>query len=274
MRRLGDRLGLVLRGAAFVLVLAILLLPVATSLVLSFDARAYIGPMPPSEWSLRWYKSFLTSPQYIDGLGWSLLVCVVAVLLSTAAGVMAALYLHENRFRGRDLMLSVFLSPLVIPQVVVGFGLLITTAALGIGSPFFRLVAAHLIIVMPFTIRLTLVGLDGLRKNVVEAAMTLGARPTAVFWQVKFPLIRPGIVASMIFAASVSMGENAASVFLAGNRLRTLPLALMSDMRNNFNLTIAATSGVLVLVTVAAVVLLDRLVGLERITGRGTYGKF
>lgn len=273
MTRWVDAMAETLRVLALTLVVVILLMPVLLALVLSFDARTYIGPLPPPELSLRWYRSFFGSGLYLQSLGWSLAVTSTAVLISTVAGVLAALYLNGRGFRGRELLLSIFLSPLIIPHVVIGFGLLMATARYGIDSPLLRLMAGHLLLAMPFTIRLTLVGLQGLSKSLREAAMTLGARPVAVFWRITFPLIRPGIVASGIFAAATSMGESAASVFLAGNGVRTLPVALLSEMRNNLDLTIAAASGVLAASTLFLVIILDWTVGLSRVTGRGTFSR-
>jgi putative spermidine/putrescine transport system permease protein len=146
-------------------------------------------------------------------------------------------------------------------------------SAYGIESAYVRLTAAHTLLTLPFTIRTTLVGLQGVHASFGEAALTLGARPGNVFWEVTFPLIRPSIVASIVLATSFSFGEVSASVFLTDNTTQTLPVALLSQMITSFDLTIAAASGLLVLGTVVIVLLLDRFVGLERITGGGAYSR-
>lgn len=272
--RIGDRIGFLARGFAMSVVVVILLVPVLLALLLSFDARDYLGPLPPHGFSLHWYRSFLESSIYLRALQASVRISALTVLVSTSAGVMTAVFLHNRRFPGREILLTFFLSPFVIPHIVIGFGLLMAFSSYGIESAYWRLVGAHTLIVMPFAIRTTLVGLQGLRPSYAEAAATLGARPASVFWEVTFPLVRPGIVASAVLAASFSVSEVSASVFLTDNGTRTLPVALLSQMVTSFDLTIAAASGLLVLSTVTLVVLLDSLVGLKRITGGGAYSRW
>jgi putative spermidine/putrescine transport system permease protein len=268
-----DRLASFGRMIALGLVLAILLLPILLTLLLSFDARAYLGPLPPRAFSLRWYEAFLSSSLYLSALRSSLVVAALAVMVSTTSGVMAALFLHRRNFIGRELVLTLLLSPFVIPPIVVGFGLLMAFSAYGIGNALVRLVAGHILLTMPFTIRTTLVGLQGVKPSFAEAALTLGARPGHVFWEVTFPLIRPSVVASIVLAAAWSIGEVSCSIFLTDETTQTLPVALLSQMVTSFDLTIAAASGLLVTATVTIVFLLDYFIGLERITGGGTYSR-
>ena len=161
----------------------------------------------------------------------------------------------------------------MIPPIVIGFGLLLTFSLYGVGNPLIRLMAAHTLLTLPFTIRTTLAGLRGVNASYGEAALTLGAGPNSVFWEVTFPLIRPSIVASLVLAGSYSFGEVSGSVFLTDNHTQTLPIALLSQMITSFDLTIAAASGLMVTATAALVLLLDRFVGLERITGGGAFSR-
>jgi putative spermidine/putrescine transport system permease protein len=269
-----DRLASLGRIIAFALVLAILLLPLLLTMLLSFDARDYLGPLPPHAFSLRWYQSFLGSTLYLSAMRSSLLIAAIAVVVSTTSGVMTALFLHRRSFAGRDLLLTIFLSPFVMPPLVIGFSILMAFAAYGMENAFVRLVAGHVLLTLPFTIRTTLVGLQGVAPSYAEAALTLGARPGRVFWEVTLPLIRPSVVASAVLAAAWSFGEVSASIFLTDETTRTLPVALLSQMVTSFDLTIAAASGLLVVATVMIVLLLDYFVGLERITGGGAYRRW
>ena len=273
MKRFQDIVARVLRNAALGAILLIVIAPILLTVTLSFDERDFLGPLPPTGFSLHWYKAFFGSPFYMHGAAVSLMVAAVAVAISTTCGVMTALFLSGRRFAGREALLSFFLSPLIVPNIVVGFAILMAFTFYGIGDAFTRLVAGHTLLIMPFTIRTTLVTLEGVRKSLTEAALTLGARPWSVFWEVTFPLVRPGIVAGAVFATSVSLQETAASIFLTDDRVYTLSVALLSQMRANFDLTIAAAAGVYVLGVGITVLLLDRLIGLDRITGRGAYSQ-
>src|SRR5690606_18375615 len=132
---------------------------------------------------------------------------------------------------------------------------------------FLRLLAAHVIITLPFVIRAVMASLAGLRPSLVEAAMSLGATERKAFFTVTLPLVRPGIVAGMIFAFALSMDDVAASLFLTDQKTVTLPVVLVSLMRANFDLTLAAAAVLLVIVTMVIVFVLDRIYGIDRVVG-------
>jgi putative spermidine/putrescine transport system permease protein len=270
---LSDRIGAVLVRLSYATLIVILLLPVFITLLLSFDARGILGPLPPTQFSLRWYQSFFTSDIYPAALRWSVVVTSLAVLTATITGTLTALYLYNRRFAGREVLLSFFLSPFVIPHVVIGFGLLMAFSYYQVESAFIRLVLGHTLLVLPLSIRMILVSLEGLGRSLSEAALTLGARPFWVFVEILFPLIRPSIFASVVFSASASFGEVTMSVFLADTKVRTFPIALLTEMVSNIDLTIAAASSVLIVGTVAIVMLVDCFIGLDRVTGGGVFSR-
>ena len=117
-------------------------------------------------------------------------------------------------FPGKAALEALFLSPLVVPAVVIGFALLLFFALLGVFDGFTRLLGGHIIITLPYTVRTTLAGLVGIRKTLTEAAMSLGANERRAFWDVTFPLARTGMVAGAVFAFAFSMDDVAVSLFL------------------------------------------------------------
>ncbi len=248
-----------------------LIAPIAVSILMSFDARGYLGRFPPTEFSLQWYARFFSDTYYLNGLRTSLIIAVIAATVSTTAGVCAAIVLDRYEFPGKQALETVFLSPLVIPAVVIGFSLLLFFALIGVFQGYPRLLAGHIIITFPYAVRTTLAGLTGIRKNLTEAAMTLGANERQAFWDVTFPLARTGMVAGAVFAFAFSMDDVAVSLFLTSPDTYTLPVAMVSMMRTNFDLTIAAASVILMLFTIGLIILLDAVVGLERVIGGGVY---
>ena len=251
--------------------IAFLVLPIVVAVMMSFDGREFLGKFPPPEYSTRWYERFFSDDFYLKGLQTSLIIAVIATLVSTAAGVSAAIVIDRYEFRGKQALESLFLSPLIVPAVVIGFALLLFFAAIGVFQGYPRLLAGHLIITFPYTIRTTLAGLVGIRKNLTEAAMVLGATERQAFWDVTFPLARTGMVAGAIFAFAFSMDDVAVSLFLTSPDTYTLPVAMVSMMRTNFDLTIAAASVILMLLTFGLILVLDRIVGLEKLIGRGVF---
>lgn len=270
-RRLQDALfgfgywGLILLGVAF------LAAPVVVALILSFDARSFIGPFPPQELSLRWYREFLSNPIYRDGLRTSLIVSGVATAVSTATGALAAVALERGRFPGRSVLQALFLSPLVIPTVVIGFGMLLFASRIGVTDGLPRLIMGHVIITFPYVVRATTAALVGIRPTLNEAALSLGATPRRALWRITLPLARTGIITGAVFAFVMSFDEIAVSLFLSDPFTFTLPVALLSQMRASLNLTVAAVSAIFLVATLLLILLLDRLVGLETLMGQGVY---
>jgi putative spermidine/putrescine transport system permease protein len=256
---------------AIALTAAFLLVPLLVAAVLSFDDRTFLGPFPPPVWSLRWYRAFLDNPAYVEGLWTSLTLALVSTAIAAAAGTAAAIALADPATRARGALETIFLSPKFVPTVVVGFSVLVFASAIGVFDPFTRLVMGHVVITIPFTVRAVLASLVGIRRSVVEAAMSLGATERRALFDIVQPLARTGIVAGAVMAFVLSFDEVAVSLFLSDAFTQTLPIALIAEMRANLNLTIAAVSTVFVVLTLAVLLLLDRLVGLDRVVGQGVY---
>jgi putative spermidine/putrescine transport system permease protein len=210
-------------------------------------------------------------PNYLGGLFVSLKLALLSAAISTAVGAGAAFALAQARWRGRDLIETLFLSPKFIPTVVIGFSMLGFASAIHIFDAFTRLVMGHIVITIPFTVRATLAGLVGIRRNLTEAAISLGASPWRAFLDVTLPLARTGIIAGGLMAFVLSFDEVAVSIFLTDAFTQTLPIALVAEMRANLNLTVAAVATIFATIAVLIVLFLDRAVGLDSIIGKGMY---
>lgn len=271
MKRSIDNLFLGLFCLTIAATVLFLLAPVLVSIAMAFDARTYLGPFPPAELSLQWFHKFFANDYLLKGLRTSLILATVTSLMSMVLGTLAAFGLEGASFRGRELLMVFFLSPLLIPGVILGFGLLLFFSLFDVLEGLPRLIAGHLLITFPFCLRTTLASLVGIRRSLTEAAMSLGANERQAFWDITFPLARTGIVAGGIFAFAISMDDVVVSLFLADPHTYTLPIALVSIMKSNFDLTIAAASLFLLSLTGLIIWLLAHAVGLGRILGQGVY---
>lgn len=271
MNRYIDNIGQGLMVIAMLITLVFLVAPIIVAIMMSFDGREYLGRFPPPSYSIQWYANFFSDTYYLAGLRTSLVIAVITTVVSTAAGVSAAIVIDRYDFPGKQALETMFLSPLVVPAVVIGFALLLFFALIGVFQGFPRLLAGHIIITLPYTVRTTLAGLVGIRKSLTEAAMVLGANERQAFWDVTFPLARTGIVAGAVFAFAFSMDDVAVSLFLTSPDTYTLPVAMVSMMRTNFDLTIAAAAVVLMIFTVGLIFLLEWFIGLERLIGGGVF---
>jgi putative spermidine/putrescine transport system permease protein len=266
-----DNFGLALLVLIALLTVAFLVLPIMVSVSMSFDSRTYLGPFPPPGLSLQWYENFFTDAYFLNGLKTSIILATIAAVISTSVGVTAALVLDRYEFPGKAALAAFFLSPLIVPAVVIGFALLLFFALIGVYNGFPRLIGGHIIITIPYTVRTTLAGLVGIRKSLTEAALSLGANERQAFWGVTFPLAKTGIVAGAVFAFAFSMDDVAVSMFLTDPHNYTLPVAMISAMRANFDMTISAAAVLLVVITLVLLFVLDRVVGLDKLIGQGVY---
>ncbi|MBC2805921.1 ABC transporter permease [Rhizobium ruizarguesonis] len=269
--RTGDRIAGSLAYGVIGLGLAFLAIPLVISCVMAFDARTYLGPMPPPALSLHWFERLVSQADILASLRTSLILAVLTTVLSVTIGTAAAVGLARGNFPGKAALTSAFLSPLIVPPVVIGFGLLLFLSKAGITNGMARLLLGHVIVTLPYCIRTSLASLLGSDQRLTEAAMVLGATERQSFWTITLPLMRTGVVTGAIFAFAISMDDVSISLFLSDPSATTLPVTLVSNMRAAFDLTIAAAAVVLIAVTALLIVVLDRVVGFDTVVGQGLF---
>ncbi|MBM7487848.1 putative spermidine/putrescine transport system permease protein [Bradyrhizobium sp. USDA 3686] len=267
-KRAADAILLFCVGSIIALTVLFLVLPVIVTIFMAFDARDYIGPFPPTNLSTKWFGKLWDDSYLWYGFNNSLLLATTVTTVATVLGASAGLAISRMPPRWRDLTTTAFLSPLVLPGVVIGFGLLMFLSMFDALPVFAKLVVGHLIVTIPYTIRMSLVGLAGVSATLVEAALSLGANERQTFFTITLPLAKNGIAAGAIFAFAFSMDDLTISLFLSDYNTYTLPVALTSLIRSNFELTIAAAAVGLMGLTVILLVVLDRVIGIERAIGR------
>ncbi|MBY3037905.1 MULTISPECIES: ABC transporter permease [Rhizobium] len=269
--RTGDRIAGSLAYGVIGLGLAFLAIPLVITCVMAFDARTYLGPMPPPALSLHWFERLVSQADILASLRTSLILAVLTTVLSVTIGTAAAVGLARGNFPGKAALTSAFLSPLIVPPVVIGFGLLLFLSKAGITNGMARLLLGHVIVTLPYCIRTSLASLLGSDQRLTEAAMVLGATERQAFWTITLPLMRTGVVTGAIFAFAISMDDVSISLFLSDPSATTLPVTLVSNMRAAFDLTIAAAAVVLIAVTALLIVVLDRVVGFDTVVGQGLF---
>lgn len=270
-KRFGDRIASVLAYGVIGLGLAFLAIPLAMTCLMAFDARSYLGPLPPPALSLHWFERLVSQAEILTSLRTSIILGLLTTFLSVSIGTAAAVGLVRRNFPGKAALTSAFLSPLVVPPVVIGFGLLLFLSKAGITNGFARMLLGHVIVTVPYCIRTSLSSLLGSDKRLTEAAMILGATERQAFWTITIPLMRTGIITGAIFAFAISMDDVSISLFLSDPSSTTLPVTLVSNMRAAFDLTIAAAAVILMAATVMLIVVLDRLVGFDNVVGQGLF---
>jgi len=265
-RRLGRWL---LRGSA-ALSLGFILTPLFFVSWLAFF-RQEVPSFPPEGYSLRWFANILGERAFVSGFLLSLEVGIAATLLGLSLGVPASLCLARYRFPGRETVNTLLLFPLVVPGVVLGTSIYLShieveiDTGLPLTGSLVGLVIGHVLLVIPWSVRLVSASCAGLDLAIEEAAQNLGANPWITFWRVTLPAIRPGIVAAALFGFVASFGNLEMSLFLVGPGRTTLPIAILQYLEWKIDPTIAAVSVLQIVFIGAAMVITDRFVKISRI---------
>jgi putative spermidine/putrescine transport system permease protein len=255
------------------LFVAFMLAPILVVCFVAFTPEGYLS-FPTDRWSLRWFYAIGRYPEFISAFWRSLLLGALSSAVAVAISVPAALAIARYRFRGRAAMTTLFMSPLMIPHVVLGIAFLRFFTEVGLGGTFVGLVLAHIVIVLPFALRLTLASAVGLDRAIEHAAVSLGASEWTVLKRITLPLVLPGLASGWALAFINSFDEVTMTVFIAAPGTETLPVRMFLYIQDNIDPLVTSVSACVIAVTVLALVALDRAYGLERLlVGRSGDGR-
>ncbi|WP_049035692.1 ABC transporter permease subunit [Burkholderia seminalis] len=256
-------------GALATLVLFAAAMPILTMITMSFGSSGTLE-FPPRDFSLHWYRAawqtFVAgdagSAQSMGAaLTTSLVVAIATMLVATAVSVPAAYALSRYRFRGKTLVEQLVALPVVYPLVMLGLALLLVFNALPVELGFVRLVVAHVILTLPFTVKNCVASVASIGPEFEEAACLMGASPRRAFVDVVLPLMRPGVLAGMLFAFIVSFNEFTVTFFLYSVDTMTLPVWLYSRTVSSLDPTVFCFAVFTVAIDFALIWMLEKLVG-------------
>ena len=246
-----------------------MLLPIAVVVLAGLTAGEFLT-FPPKGLSFRWVIAFLQSDSYLSAFFFSFKLALMTMIVSTILGTAAALFLSRSRFFGRNAMRAFFLSPVVLPGVVIGFALFAFYISTGIGltRTIWGLWIGHILYSTPYVIGTVGAALASYDVSLDEAARSLGASPWRTFRKVTFPNISQGIQAGSIFAFIVSFGQFEVSLFLSAPNTEPLPIAMYNSLRYKFDPSAAAAGIFAIMLVTASVLLTNRLVNIGKLLDR------
>ena len=242
------------------LVLLFLVLPILVIVPLSFNSGTFLI-YPMQGFSMRWYEDFFGSAGWMRALKNSMIIAPAATVLAMILGTLAAIGLTRSEFRGKALVMSLLISPMVVPVVIVGVASYLFFAPLGLANGYLSLIVVHAVLGVPFVIITVSATLQGFNYNLVRAAASLGASPITAFRRVTLPLIAPGVISGALFAFATSFDEVVVTLFLAGPEQVTLPRQMFSGIRENLSPTIAAAATLLIGFSILLLLTLELLRG-------------
>ncbi|MER8614778.1 ABC transporter permease [Mesorhizobium sp. M1216] len=245
-------------------VYTMLALPAVLVIVTSFTSGSSMN-FPPPGFSLQWYQRAFESETFMTALWTSTYVAVIVAFLALAIGFAAAFAINRFNFPGKGTLLGLAFSPLIVPAVVLGIGLLYLFSWMRLTQTILPLLVGHLVLAIPYVVRTVLASLSLHNRVLEEAAMNLRATPFQVVRRITLPLILPGLLSAAIFAFVTSFGNVTVSVFLTYGGNVTLPVQLFAYVDQNYDPVIAAVSSIMICVTLAIILAIERLIGAERL---------
>lgn len=251
-------------------VLTYLVFPLSVIVPISFSSATGLQ-FPPPGFSLKWYRAYFGSETWTQATLTSFQIAALATVLATVLGTLAALALHRARFPGKGFLQAFFISPILIPVIIIAVAIYRLYAELDLVGSRVGVALAHAVLAMPYvlvTVSATLVGLDPMLER---AALGLGANRWRAFGYVTLPLIRPGVLAGALFAFITSFDEVVIVIFIGSWSAETLPKVMWESIRTGIDPVISAVSVLLISLSVAILItvhLLQRWT--ERLRGVGS----
>ena len=218
-------------------------------------------PPDPEAWSFRWYRYMvgictdknLTTPcsnKWMVGTVNSFFIGFVSTFIATALGTLAALGLSRPHMPFKGLIMSILISPMIVPLIITSAGMFFFYARYNLVYTFTGIIMAHVALATPFvviTVTATLIGFD---MNMVKASQSLGANPTRTFFKVIMPLILPGVISGALFAFITSFDEIVIVMFMASLDQVTIPRQMWSGIRQEISPVILCMATCLVVLSI------------------------
>ena len=247
------------------LIFFFLIFPLVVVVPLSFNAVPFFTftkemlSLDPAGYSLKWYEDFFSNLNWQGAVRNSVIIAFFATLISTTLGTLAALGLSRPNMSAKALVMSLLISPMIVPLIISAAGMFFFYSRIGLQGTHLGVILAHAALGTPFvviTVTATLVGFD---NSLIRASASLGASPTTTFFKVIVPLILPGVISGALFAFITSFDEVVVVLFVGSFKQRTIPWQMFSGIREHISPTILAVATILVIVSVALLVAVELL---------------
>ncbi len=241
----------------FSLVMVFLYIPILILVIFSFNDAKVV-----TSWrgfTFEYYAKLWQNDAIKEALRNTLLVAGLSTLISTVLGVLTALGLENKRFKGRQGLLALIYTPLVIPDILMGVSLALLFNFTRVNTGMFTVLIAHITFCVSYTVIVIQSRLAGFDYSLVEAAADLGAKPAAIFLKIKLPLIMPGIIAAALLAFTLSIDDFIITFFTSGRGFDTLPIYVEGTIRRGAITTINSLSTLMIGFTLFLVVVTKRI---------------
>lgn len=254
-----DRLVWAYVGLAYLFIFS----PLFTTVAFSFNQDRFAS-LPWRGFTLKWYRQLFASSALMDALWNSVMVGVAVGLTAAVLGFLGAYGLHKlTGGRGSGLLSLVLLSPLAVPWLLLGLGLLIFLNSLGVPRSLVNVWIGHSVFAIPLAVMVIQSRLQTLPPRLEEAALDLGASRFRALWHVVLPLALPGVAAAFLLSFTLSFDEFIMAWFLTSFDV-TLPVQIWTMVRSGINPTINAVGALVFVFSITLTVVAQWLLTARR----------
>ena len=233
------------RKAVLGLIFLFFYFPILYMLVFSFNDSRSLTSF--EGFSLQWYAKMFSDRNMLEAIYYTLVIAVLATVVSTIVGTVTAIGLSKSRKLVREVITQINDLPIMNPEIVTAVGLMLFYVSLHMEKGFFTLLLAHIAFCIPYVILSVMPKLRSLDPNLAEAALDLGATPFQSMMKVIVPQIMPGIVSGALIAFTMSFDDFIISYFVTGNGVKNIS-TLVWTMSKRINPSINALSTIIVVI--------------------------
>jgi len=243
--------------------------PIVATVILSFNSSMF-GGFPMTGFSLQWYAKLLENERVLGAFRTSLWIALITAVVTTAVGMVTAFALTRFEFPGKQTLGTLVILPALVPETILGVGLLVLIKAVDQPRTLLLLVLGHILLAVPYVVLIAQARMVGIRRVYEEAALSLGASRLSTFREITLPLLVPAVVAGALLAFTISFDNTSASLFWRPAGVETMPTQILSMLKISNSPEINALGTVMIVVTVG-IPLVGGLI-LQRLTRLGTRG--
>lgn len=230
--------------------------PIAVLMVFSFNNSKLKGHW--AGFTFKWYKALINDPMILESLYTTFLVAIIATVVSTIVGTLAAIGINQLRGFKREIVLDINYLPVLNPDIVTAVGLMGLFGFLNLKFGFMTMTLSHIVFCIPYVILSILPKLQQMDKNMVEAALDLGATPFYAIRKVVIPQIMPAIFTGGLMAFTLSLDDFVISYFTTGHGVSNLSITIYSMARKGINPAINAMSTIMFLSLLLLLIIINK----------------
>ena len=238
------------------IILFFLYVPIVVLIVQSFNAgksRAHW-----EGFSLRWYQELFNDAAIMQALYVTVSIAVLAAIISTILGTLAAIGIHAMKKRPQGLMMTLTNIPMTMPDIVTGISLMLLFIFTKVERGFGTMLLAHITFDTPYVILSVLPKLKQMNKHSYEAALDLGATPTYALFHVILPEIMPGVITGAMLAFTLSLDDFTISYFTTSPLVQNLSTLIYSQARKGIKPTMNALSALMFVSLLALLLVVNK----------------